>query len=216
MIRWFKNENKEIDLMMLPFRRRIAPEYAKYASFNRRMMAATIDSLLLLLLSPIFDWLAPINHSGITNVQLQQNDPALATTLIQTMLSDSVFVTSWLNNFKLQMAFCLVYSFICWIFFQGTLGKRILQMKIVDSRTDGKPNLMQWLLRISGYVISGSCLMLGFLWMGMNKRKRAWHDYLADTAVIVEPFDWKKITDRLPALAPKPPEPEKNDETPAD
>jgi uncharacterized RDD family membrane protein YckC len=40
-------------------------------------------------------------------------------------------------------------------------------------------------------LVSALFFCLGFLWIGLNKRKRGWHDYLADTVVINLPLTFK-------------------------
>ncbi|MBY0407225.1 MAG: RDD family protein, partial [Rickettsiales bacterium] len=85
-------------------------------------------------------------------------------------------------------------------------------MKIVDNKTGGKPTMVQILLRLLGYVISACMLFAGFLWIGVNKRRRAWHDYLSDTVVVTQP--WRFPIARVKAV-PYPPK-EETHETPAD
>ncbi|NBO19485.1 MAG: RDD family protein [Proteobacteria bacterium] len=198
-----------------PFQRKKDNEYSKYAGFNRRILAATIDSLLLMLLTPLFDAIAPIDRSGLEGMQMDNSDPKAARLMLSQLAANHALIESWLHNFILQMAFFIAYSGICWYFWQATLGKIILQMKVVDAKTLGPVSLSQIVRRMCGYVISGTCLMMGFFWIGLNKKQRAWHDYLADTVVITEP--WK-----LPRPGEKP-KPEKQEtlteeshETPAD
>ncbi len=55
------------------------------------------------------------------------------------------------------------------------------------TRKDGER--LSWgraLARAFGYFFSAIPLFLGFLWSGLNRRKRAWHDFIAGTVVIRE------------------------------
>jgi uncharacterized RDD family membrane protein YckC len=65
-----------------------------------------------------------------------------------------------------------------------TIGKRLLNIRIVP--TDGGENTLgRMLLRnVLGYYISGYVLYLGFLWMIWDEDKQGWHDKIANTAVI--------------------------------
>lgn len=196
-------------LRWLPYRRRRGPsEYDKYATFNRRMLAATLDSIILIFFSPILDQIAPIDRSGLASITFSPNDPMPASHLLLAILSDKAFVTSWINNFLIQMTAYLFYSAVCWHFWSATPGKMILRLRIADAETLKPISDLQILLRIIGYLISGLCFMLGFMWIGLNKKKRAWHDYLADTVVIAD--NWNLI--RQPAA---PPAAEPKQETPA-
>ncbi|MAM69815.1 MAG: RDD family protein [Gammaproteobacteria bacterium] len=73
-----------------------------------------------------------------------------------------------------------------WQRFLGTPGKMLLKLRIVDAQTGGKPSLGQSVGRYFAYIISIIPLFLGYLWIGIDKRKQAWHDKLAGTVVIRE------------------------------
>lgn len=210
----FLNSDTMLLQRLLPFQRKKESEYKKYAGFNRRVLAATLDSLLLMFLTPIFETIAPIDRGALQGMQAKNTDPEAARRVLAELAGNHALIESWLHNFVLQMAFFIVYSGICWYFWQATLGKLVLQMKVVDAKTLGRMSLPQIVLRMGGYVLSGTCLMIGFFWIGLNKKQRAWHDYLADTVVIVEPW-------RLPRPGETPEEKqgtptETTHETPAD
>ncbi len=65
-----------------------------------------------------------------------------------------------------------------------TVGKMSLRIKVVN--VDGKvPGLGYAALReIVGKIVSGIMLLLGFLWIAWDPRKRGWHDYIAGTRVV--------------------------------
>ncbi len=65
-----------------------------------------------------------------------------------------------------------------------TIGKMSLGIKVVN--VDGKvPGLGYAALReIVGKIVSGIMLLLGFLWIAWDPRKRGWHDYIAGTRVV--------------------------------
>jgi uncharacterized RDD family membrane protein YckC len=49
-----------------------------------------------------------------------------------------------------------------------------------------------------GYIPSVGVFALGIIWANFNKRKRAWHDYMADSVVIIDENRWyKRIWNKL-------------------
>ena len=170
-----------------------------YPNLNKRMIAATLDSLVLMLFTPLFNRIAPINRIGMDIIKLNAGTSTTPVTSITSQLiKNQAFITSWIENCLLQGAFFLLYSGIFWYFWSATPGKMLMQMKIVQARTHTRITLANIIMRLCGYIISISCLMIGILWIGTNKRHRAWHDYLAYTEVITVPFTWGK----KPSLAP--------------
>jgi uncharacterized RDD family membrane protein YckC len=74
-----------------------------------------------------------------------------------------------------------------WRWKQGTPGKLMLRLRIVDAGTGGEPGLRQWCLRYVGYLLSTLPLLLGFFWAAWDPRCQGWHDKLAGTVVIRVP-----------------------------
>ncbi len=183
-------------------RKRRGKDADLYPTFNRRMVAATIDSFVLMFMTPVFDQIAPINREGLSVVTMQSGQPAPISFLVMQLLNNHAFVTSWLNNFFLQFATFLLYSGVCWYFWSATPGKILMQMKIVGTKSNQRMTTLQIFLRLCGYVISASCFIMGFLWIGLNKKKRGWHDYLADTIVVADPWKFRK-TPPAPEVVPE-------------
>ena len=71
-----------------------------------------------------------------------------------------------------------------WIYKSATPGKMVMKLIIVDAKTGGKPSTGQLVIRFLGYYVSLLILFLGFLWIGIDKRKQGLHDKLAKTVVI--------------------------------
>lgn len=64
-----------------------------------------------------------------------------------------------------------------------TPGKMLMRIRVV--RTDGRRlSIGAAFLRWVGYLVSMLFFCLGFLWVGLNRSKRGWHDYLAGSKVI--------------------------------
>lgn len=86
----------------------------------------------------------------------------------------------WLISFGLPIALFMGF----WWTKSSTPGKMLFKAKIVDAKTGGKPSKGQFIGRYFGYILSSLVLMLGFFWIGWDKRKQGWHDKLSGTIVV--------------------------------
>ena len=86
-----------------------------------------------------------------------------------------------------------VLAFVLWIgyevYFHGgptgqTLGKRAMQIRVVDFATGGPIGYGRAFLRFIGRWISGIFCYLGYLWMLWDKEKQCWHDKMANDVVV--------------------------------
>ncbi|MDE3060944.1 MAG: RDD family protein [Pseudomonadota bacterium] len=159
----------------------------KYATFNRRMLAATVDSFFLLLVAPVFNRWFPIDMSAFRHPP-ENATPEMARHWMLGVLTDPVFISSWLTNMAAQLLVFCLFSGICWHYWSATPGKMLFRIKVVDVESEQPVTDRQILLRMAGYVISGLCLFLGFFWIGFDRRRQGWHDKLAHTAVVVIPW----------------------------
>ena len=65
-----------------------------------------------------------------------------------------------------------------------TPGKMLLGLHVVDVNGE-KPNLKQVLLReVIGKAVAALALLIGYLWIIWDPRKRGWHDYIGGTFVV--------------------------------
>lgn len=71
-----------------------------------------------------------------------------------------------------------------WLRFLGTPGKMATKLEIVDAETGGKMSAGQAVGRYFAYILAALPLGLGFIWVGIDKRKQGWHDKLAGTVVL--------------------------------
>ena len=77
-----------------------------------------------------------------------------------------------------------------WFVRQATPGKILLRLKIVDAATQGKPTPRQLLIRYFAYALglifapAVIIMMLGCLWVAIDRRRQSLHDKLAGTIVI--------------------------------
>jgi uncharacterized RDD family membrane protein YckC len=133
----------------------------QYAGFWIRVVASIIDTTLLVivLLAIVF----PLYSAG----------------LITDNPEDLGMVGIFLNY-----VIPLILVLIFWHYKSATPGKIITRMSIVDAETGGKPSFGQFIIRYIAYYISALPLLLGFIWVGFDKRKQGWHDKIAKTVVI--------------------------------
>ena len=136
-------------------------ENAEYAGFWIRTLAAIIDSILMLLI--IGPLLTAIYGTGYWS-------------------GESLVQGTWdvLFNYVLPALAVIVF----WIYRSATPGKMVTNLKIVDADTGEKPSTGQFVGRYLCYYISMIPLMLGIIWVGIDKRKQGWHDKIARTVVV--------------------------------
>lgn len=82
-----------------------------------------------------------------------------------------------------------------WLRFLATPGKMAARLKVVDAETGEKMGTQQAIGRYFAYILSSIPLGLGFIWIGIDKRKQGWHDKLAGTIVIREHTDASSSAD---------------------
>lgn len=71
-----------------------------------------------------------------------------------------------------------------WITKQATPGKMAIRARVVDARTGANITVGQAIGRYLAYFVAMIPLMLGIIWVGIDRRKQGWHDKLAGTVVI--------------------------------
>ena len=131
-----------------------------YAGFWIRVMAAVLDSLLLLMV--MVPLLMVFYGPGLL---FATESPGLAYDLI---------------NYVLPLIAVMVF----WQYRSATPGKIMMGLVIVDAKTLGKPSFGKLVLRSIGYYVSTIPLLLGLIWVGIDKRKQGWHDKIAGTLVL--------------------------------
>jgi uncharacterized RDD family membrane protein YckC len=133
----------------------------EYVGFWLRVVAALIDTVLLLLVCvPIVSliygeeyWTSPEMIAGPADFLINWVLPAIAVVLF-------------------------------WIYRQATPGKMAVGARIVDARSGERPSTGQLIGRYFAYYVSILPLFLGLLWVGWDRRKQGFHDKLANTVVV--------------------------------
>lgn len=136
---------------------------SEYAGFWIRTAASIIDSVLIMIIVlPLLSMIYGAEYwSG-----------------------GSFFYGFWdlMLNYILPAAVVIVF----WIYKSATPGKMMLGLKIADAKTGGTASTGQLIGRYFAYYVSIIPLFLGFIWVGIDKRKQGWHDKLAGTIVVRE------------------------------
>jgi uncharacterized RDD family membrane protein YckC len=98
------------------------------------------------------------------------------------LVGDQFYHGFWDLMFNYILPFVATIWF--WLRFFGTPGKMALRLKIVDANTGSKLSLGQAIGRYFAYIVAAIPLLLGYIWVGIDKRKQGLHDKLAGTVVI--------------------------------
>ncbi|MDX5408012.1 MAG: RDD family protein [Chromatiaceae bacterium] len=97
-------------------------------------------------------------------------------------LGDQFYHGFWDLIFSYILPFVTTIYF--WLRFFGTPGKMALGLKIVDANTGSKLSVGQAIGRYFAYIVAAIPFLLGYIWVGIDKRKQGLHDKLAGTVVI--------------------------------
>jgi uncharacterized RDD family membrane protein YckC len=140
-----------------------------FAGFWRRLFATLIDFVLLLtLLIPIY---------------------LIVLGLPLTMSSIS---SHWIFNL---LWFLGLIAF--WSTMGATPGKRLLNCKVVKFNSDNTVSdisVSLAALRALAYIVSAIPIYIGFIWIGIDKNKRGFHDLILKTAVIIDQENYEEFS----------------------
>jgi uncharacterized RDD family membrane protein YckC len=138
------------------------PHDLEYVGFWLRVLAAIVDSLLVVALTM----------------------PLLVLVYGRATDLESADFASHPFGFLIEWILPAAAVIVFWIARQATPGKMILSARIVDATTGAKPSVGQSLLRYLGYYVSLLPFGLGLIWVGLDRRKQGWHDKIAGTVVV--------------------------------
>ncbi|MGH6612425.1 MAG: RDD family protein [Burkholderiaceae bacterium] len=133
----------------------------EYAGFWVRVVAAVIDTLLIILVTL----------------------PLLFAIYGRAYFDDSRLFAGP-ADFLISFVAPAVAIIMFWLYKQATPGKMLMSLHVVDAETGQTLSLGQSIGRYFGYFVSTIPLALGLIWVGFDKRKQGWHDKLAGTVVV--------------------------------
>lgn len=164
---------------------------AEYAGFFARLIAALLDTVVLMLpLSLLFSWLfvavwggANFGEAEAARIAQAQGDPLAMQAVMQQLAAEGHF-SRWIMENLIFTTVSGALVILTWYLFSASPGKLMLGMKIVDATTGKPPRNGQNIGRYLGYFVSMLGIFLGFLWVGFDPRKQGWHDKMAGTVVV--------------------------------
>jgi uncharacterized RDD family membrane protein YckC len=136
-----------------------------YAGFWTRFIAYFIDGLIVFI---------PIT---IVFLYLMGGSAAIAS-------QDTAQITAVAQGYQLLS---LAASFIYFIFFwtQGsTPGMRVVGIRVADETTFGSIGIGRAILRYIGFLVSGYCCYIGFIWAAFDSHHQGWHDKMGRSVVV--------------------------------
>lgn len=142
----------------------------RYAGFWRRLAAAIIDNMLLLVVS------GPLLTLFTSGGYFRADE--------SSGFLEKLGNLDW-GFLLIDAVLPLILAVIFWVRYEATPGKQLLDCYVVDSHTFQPLSIKQALLRYLGYLISFFTLGLGFLWIAFDKRKRGFHDMIAGSVVVI-------------------------------
>jgi uncharacterized RDD family membrane protein YckC len=135
----------------------------EYVGFWRRLLAAAIDFLILFVVT--------------TPILL-----AIYGRRYFELIESGASAGFW--DFVIEYIVPAVAVIAFWRRYGATPGKMAIGAKIVDAKTGERPSTARLVLRYFAYLVSALPFFLGFLWIGISRRKQGFHDKIARTMVI--------------------------------
>ena len=91
----------------------------------------------------------------------------------------SISATFWVITIGLPF----LYFWLTWAF-GGTIGQRVLKLRVVGADNGQPIGLLRSFLRYIGYIVSAAVVFIGLIWVAFDARKQGWHDKIASSLVI--------------------------------
>lgn len=135
----------------------------EYVGFWRRLLAAAIDFLILFVVT--------------TPILL-----AIYGRRYFALVESGASAGFW--DFVIEYIVPAVAVIAFWRRYGATPGKMAIGAKIVDAKTGERPSTARLVVRYLAYLVSALPVFLGFLWIGISRRKQGFHDKIARTMVI--------------------------------
>ena len=136
-------------------------ENQEYAGFWIRVAASLIDTVLFVIVFAI-----PLTLIyGMDYWNPQRQVQGMWDILIQYIAP--IVITVWF-----------------WTKYLGTPGKMVLRLRVLDAHTGEAISTPKAIGRYLGYYVSALPILLGFFWVGIDKKKQGFHDKLAGTVVV--------------------------------
>jgi uncharacterized RDD family membrane protein YckC len=136
----------------------------EYVGFWKRCVAALIDSFILLVVCV----------------------PLLLAIYGRAYFDPTRQGTAGFWDFLINIVLPAAAAIVFWRYRGATPGKMAISARIVDAKTHAAPGTGALVVRYFAYLVSMLPLMLGFAWIGIDRRKQGFHDKIAGTVVIYD------------------------------
>jgi uncharacterized RDD family membrane protein YckC len=169
---------------VLPPEEEEAPEVGMYAGLGRRFVAFIIDIILITIIgSVVIAFLSLVN--GVKYAYF------MATGVHYSSLTEAGTLDAALGPAVAALGMFLVV--IPWVYFAGfessrsqaTPGKVLMHL-IVTDLSGNKPTFARTTLRLFGKYISALIIFIGFLMIGITKKRQGLHDKIAGSLVLLQ------------------------------
>jgi len=133
-----------------------------YGGFWIRVVAYIIDAIILGIIGGIISVPVGVNYSDLNSL----NSGAARTS----------------NGIDLVLSF--LYFTLLWSYMGGSLGQRVLGLRVVDAMTGQPISFGKAAIRWLGLFISFLVCLIGVIWVAFDARKQGWMDKIAGTVVV--------------------------------
>jgi len=141
-----------------------APKSVEYVGFWKRLVAFVIDIFIVLVVT------VPLVLAIYGREYAER--------------SGGMFAGFW--DFMIQVVFPALAVIVFWRYRGATPGKMAISAKIVDANTLAAPSTGRLVARYFAYIVSMLPVFIGFIWIGIDRRKQGFHDKIARTVVVYD------------------------------
>lgn len=168
----------------------MSTEY-KFASLNRRLIAAMIDLILLIvIITPINNLISYLFLNGQTLLELFNSYVSSHKTIdvnrLVDFLNENDAIYMYIFSQLLALLLASIYCISFWVWKGATPGKMLLRMKVVNTEGNNALSLKQAIIRLLGYFLSAATLGIGFIMINFRKDHKGLHDIMAHTGVVID------------------------------
>ena len=141
----------------------------------RRLTAFVVDLLLLIL---------PVVLTGAAVFYLTDLQPPRGALRVEGLVELLLWGGAPLYTFVgIVVALLYLYDVVFLCLLGATPGMRLVGCEVIDIY-GGRPHGLRVSLRFVGLLLAWASLGVGVAWIGIDREKRGWHDWLAGTFVV--------------------------------
>ena len=146
-----------------------------YGGFGLRFVARLLDSLILGI--PFGVFFALIGGLAVASVSTTVDANGNVNTVAAGGAGGLLILL-----YLALLVVTVLYFVVLWSR-GGTIGQRLLKLRVVDATTGANISMGKAFLRYVGLIIAAIPCYLGLLWVIWDPRKQGWHDKIAGTVV---------------------------------